>query len=191
MCCSTWGMNNYFPEWSKRGLLYFSIRKEILAFSPVTGRAILHYWRCMETCISLGASSAPSASWACPGSLSFSPNALHEREMALAVSEAEQGKTRALAHVPALSAKMIQGGWSSALQGRGCHSFLRLFQPWLFCLVLHTGQNRKLSLPTWAEGTNQNLWNSRQESEIPPFHCIWICHFKMCCCFSPSSFLCC
>lgn len=69
----------------------------------------------METCVSLGAKPAPSAPLAHPGASSLSPNAPRMRETALAVAEAEQGKTRALARIPALSAKMIQGGWSRAL----------------------------------------------------------------------------
>lgn len=62
----------------------------------------------------------------------------------------------------AWSPKMIQGGWSCELQGKGCHSFLPLFQPSLFCLALHTVKNRRLSLPTRAEVPKQNLWNSKQ-----------------------------
>lgn len=101
-----------------------------------------------------------------------------------------QRKRRALARIPALSVKMIPGGWPRVLQGRCCHSFLPHFQPELFSLACHTVQTRKLSLPMWTEDTKQNLLDSTDGSEILFLHYIKTCHFKMCCCFSPSpSFL--
>lgn len=156
MCGSTWGMNNYFPDWSERGLLYFSIRKDILAFSPSTGRAILHEWHCVQTCISLGANSTPSAFWACPWSLQFSFNALHEHVMALCWWDRGRGE-------PLLSSQHCQSGWSRDSGLMCCKEGPVTPPPTFSAMALQFGppcSAKQKTFPTHMGRPKERKWNS-------------------------------